>query len=764
MAVGNNRSFKVGDWLIEPDLDRISRGSVAMNIRPQVMELLVYLAERSGQVVGSGKLLDDLWPGKIVTSGSVYNCIAELRHMLASGDDRQTYIETIPKHGYRLVAPVSDLAQDKPDVDQDGPAATSAGRMAVPLFVTILVVALSVGYYALDRYVLDQNPARSIQAQAERSIAVLPFRNLSAVAEDAIFVDGIHDDILMRLAKVSSLEKVISRTSVEQYRDTDESMSQIGQELDVATILEGSVQRAGDRVRINVQLIDVATDRHLWVESYDRQLTAENLFAIQTEISREVVTALQLVLTDEEDERLQVMPTTSFEAYGEFVLGRQEMVRGTTEAFDRAKAHFEKAIELDSNYALAYTGLADALGNYANHVGLISESIAPRQKAVDRALALDPLSGEAYTALGFLKYQDPTFHESTEKYFLKAIELSPNYAKAYRWYSLVLTTSDRDEEALAAIRKAVELDPMDPQLTAHLAIGLDFEESQAVLLKGLERNPRYPLYYYYMAIRLMGQGRIGEAMQWHHAGTRLDPSNKNRQAQECFLYLNLGDDQTAEACYDSVEQDFPAIEIRSGKWSLYDFRSQYRKAVDLREQRVQQIELVYPSFRKENPNFLVGLGRSYLNNHDLEKARSIWQELAPEFFGDQDIVVEPDYYELQKSALVAYTLYVDGELDRANYLFDEALDTMQSMHRTPGSPYQIWEVLIHATRGEKRKAISALREALDMGWRKGWWVLRSPLYDSMREEPEWVDLVNELEADIVHQRQWYEDHKDEPLF
>ena len=658
MAVGNNRSFKVGDWLIEPDLDRISRGSVAMNIRPQVMELLVYLAERSGQVVGSGKLLDDLWPGKIVTSGSVYNCIAELRHMLASGDDRQTYIETIPKHGYRLVAPVSDLAQDKPDVDQGGPAATSAGRMAVPLFVTILVVALSVGYYALDRYVLDQNPARSIQAQADRSIAVLPFRNLSAVAEDAIFVDGIHDDILMRLAKVSSLEKVISRTSVEQYRDTDKSMSQIGQELDVATILEGGVQRAGDRVRINVQLIDAATDRHLWVESYDRQLTAENLFAIQNEISREIVGALQVVLTDEENARLQLMPTTSLEAHAEFVLGHREMAKRTADELFRARAHFEKAIELDSKYALAYIGLADSLALQVVYADLKSaDSLAPREAAIDRALALDPLSGEAYASLGSLRLAEFNDQEA-EEYFLKGIELSPNYATAHQSYARALRRGGRFEEALPHIRKAIELDPMAPILTQNLGSVLwelgRVEEAHAILLKGIERNPEFPRLYGIMALQLLQLGRVGEAANWMRAAARLAPSDFGLRTFECHLYIELGAYQSAQHCYDSVEEAFPERGF-GGRIFLYISHSQYREAAKLIEQLAQRDLTTYAGDGIPGKEHLA---MAYFLSGEVGKARSIWQDLWPELYDYEDGIIEPEIqqgpYKIELWSKVVY--------------------------------------------------------------------------------------------------------------
>lgn len=759
--------FIIGDWTATPSLNRLERNGKTVSIEPRAMAVLVYLADRAGQVISKNDLTAAVWNERVVGDDAVYQRIHRLRTVLEDDPHHARYIETIPKKGYRLIAAVESLEQATDDAKDDS-GDPGRRRIALSTFLgLILIAAVYVGYQSIQtRPVVSPRLSVEGKTQSEPSaysIAVLPFRNRSAESEDALFVDGIHDDIVTHLARLSSLERVISRTSVEQYRDTDKSMSQIGQELGVAIILEGSVQRAGDRVRINVQLIDAATDDHLWVESYDRQLTVENLFAIQTEISREVVTALQLVLTDEEDERLQVMPTTSFEAYGEFVLGRHEMGKGTTEAFDRATAHFEKAIELDSNYALAYAALADALGQYAEAVMVnFDDSIAPRQTAIERALALDPLSGEAYASLGFLKLHKGT-NEEAEKNFLKAIELSPNYPQGYHGYFILLSRKRLYEEALVPGRKAVELDPMDPRLTAQLAIALlqvgRVEESQSILLKGIRRNPEFPLFYHYMSIDLFALGRIGEAMQWKRASIRLDPSKPIYKADECFFYIQLGDDQSAERCFDSVEQTFPAIAVFSRRWHLYDFRHQFQKSVDVLEQVMQQQDPNDPDL-----HYMYRLGRSYLDSGDVGKARSIWQELAPELYGDEAVVVKPDSSELAKTALVAYTLYIDGELDRANYLFDQALDTMQSMHRMRGTGYQTWDVFIHVTRGEKQKAISALRDAINTGWRSPWWKLNFPYYDFMREEPEWIELLTELEADIGRQRQWYENHKDDPLF
>ena len=226
------------------------------------------------------------------------------------------------------------------DVDRSESVTHLTGRKFD--FAIIGLMAVAILYLVLDNYVLDKAPSEiadevaqeSIAAPAEsdKSIAVLPFRNRSAVPEDAYFVDGIHDDILTQLAKLSSLDKVISRTSMEQYRETTKPMPQIGRELGVATILEGGVQRAGDRVRINVQLIDAGADEHLWAETYERQLTVENIFAIQSEIPTAIVEELRATLSVEEREYLAAVPTDNMAALESYFLGKERLEKRTTSA------------------------------------------------------------------------------------------------------------------------------------------------------------------------------------------------------------------------------------------------------------------------------------------------------------------------------------------------------------------------------------------------------------------------------------------------
>ncbi len=647
------------------------------------------------------------------------------------------------------------------EVDRSKSVTAQTGRKLN--FLITVMLAIAVVYFVADKWFLGEEPAtgRPSVAALEKSIAVLPFSNRSAVLEDAHFVDGIHDDILTQLAKLSGIDKVISRTSTEQYRDTEKPMLQIGQELGVATILEGGVQRAGNRVRINMQLISAATDEHLWAETYDRELTVENLFAIQSEITREIVTALHAALTEDDKERLASMPTVSLEAYEQFVLGRQEMARRTAEALAEALAHFEKAIELDSNYALAYVGLADTMALQTDYSGKDSEaSFGPRQATIDKALELDPGSGEAYAALAQLQV-DQGNDDEAEASFLKAIELSPNYATAYHWYANLLGGDDnRREESLQRIRKALSLDPAAPVLVTSLAGRLRLlgrvEEAKATLLDGVKRDPEFPGHYASMANLLQLQGRLGEGAVWLGRAIELNPSDLYTRIFGCFMFVELDDSGAAENCLATLRTDFPQFPeaiLAPVQTTVFVIKGETQTALDYAEEFAAA---------SPDPDLQENLVFSYLLNAEWEKARPALERLVPKFYADGELVISPS--EVYLAVNVAVTLTDgDGWSERAHYLAGQALDTMRSMHRTRGIGYGIMDVPAHAIRGDIPRAIAALREAIDSGWRDQWWVLRTPAYDAVFLGPEWDALIAELEADIAAQRQWYYEHKDDPL-
>lgn len=619
----------------------------------------------------------------------------------------------------------------------------------------IAMMALAIVYLVVDNYVIEDEPAPAVSASIEKSIAVIPFRNRSASKDDAYFVDGIHDDILTQLTKLSAFDKVISRTSTERYRDTELSIPQIGAELGVATILEGGVQRAGNRVRISVQLIGTSDDEHLWAETYEREMTIENVFAIQSEIAREVVVALHGVLTDDEAQQLAQLPTASLAAYEEYWFGRQELEKRTGEALRRAREHFERALELDPDFALAWAGLATVLA-LPGYFGEAPETTYDEaEAAIEKALEIDPLLGEAYAVLGYVKAYRRDL-ATAEKHLQRAIELSPNYATAYLWYASLLQFTGRVDEALGYGSRAIELDPLSPNVrSAQFDVLYEAgrtEEAKAELLEAIRRNPEFANLYQRMADFHYWEGDIGDSLRWLDAVVERNPDAALARSQECGAYLHMLDVASAQDCVEALEADVPgAFPVRV---FLYEIRGEWDEAatyarilLDAGASRGNQIYLL-------DAVFAAG---------DWEYVRD-WLEISnPEYFGESDWSPTSGD-DLLPSIMAATIMYADGEIERANYLFEQLRDGLRALPRfgPDGTPFA--DAWISYVRGDKRATIETLRKPAAEGG-IGWaWRYDAPIWEGMRDEPGWAELVADIKAEMRRQRSWYDAHRDEPLF
>lgn len=619
----------------------------------------------------------------------------------------------------------------------------------------IALMALAIVYLVVANYVIEDDSAPAVSTEIEKSIAVIPFRNRSASEDDAYFVDGIHDDILTQLTKLSAFNKVISRTSTERYRDTELSIPEIGEALGVATILEGGVQRAGNRVRINVQLIDTSDDEHLWAETYDRELNLENLFEIQSEIAREVVVALHGVLSDEEAERIEQKPTTSFAAYEEYSFGRQELAKRTGESLLRAKAHFEKAIELDPEYAQAWVGLATVLALPSYYGEKPETTYGELEKAIDTALAIDPLLGEAYAGLGWLSMHNRNLARAEEN-FLKAIELSPGYASAYHWYSSLLRETGRFEDAIEYSRKAIELDPLSPVLRGGYIGSLHglgrIEESRAEALEGIRRNPEFANFYHIIADVAYQEGNVAEHLRWLRAALEINPKDAGVRSKECGSFLHMLDVDAAERCVEALEADVPGgFPVRL---YVYEARGQWDEAAEYARNLLEE------GSRRSAEYWLV---EAVFTAGDRDYARGWLEESNPEYFGESDWVPESGE-DLRRAQVAASILYADGEVERADYLFDQLDAGWRSIPAIGQDGNPFFRAWVSYVRGQKQMAIELLREAAEEGG-VGWsWRFDAPVWDGMKGEPGWAELVDDIHAEMRRQREWYEAHKDEPLF
>jgi len=401
------------------------------------------------------------------------------------------------------------------------PAAHSSQRAWI--YVVIVSGAISVGIFFLGRYT-NSKSGEEAELPA-KSIAVLPFENLSGNPENAYFTDGIQEEILTRLAKIADL-KVISRTSTARYKSSPANLRQIAKQLGVANILEGTVQKAADQVRVNVQLIKAETDAHLWAETYDRKLT--DIFGVESDIAKTIADTLQAKLTGSEKNAIAAQPTENTEAHEFYLKGRYFWNKRTGPDLRKAIDYFKQAIDKDPKYALAYAGLADSytlLSAYG--AGSPQESFPSAKTAAQKALELDDTLAEAHTSLGqILLFYDLDLAGSTKE-FERAIALNPNYATAHHWYGVGPAMSLGEfDRAIAELRRAQQLDPLSLIINADLGVAFAtarrYDEAIAQLRKTIEMDPRFYYAHWNLGVALELKGELREALAEYKKAAELD--------------------------------------------------------------------------------------------------------------------------------------------------------------------------------------------------------------------------------------------------
>ncbi len=324
----------------------------------------------------------------------------------------------------------------------------------------------------------------------KRRLAVLPFANISPDPNDEYFADGMTEEIITSLSGVKELT-VIARTSVMKYRASPKGISEIGRELNAGTLIEGSVRKAGNRVRITAQLIDARTEGHVWAQNYDRQL--DDIFAVQSEIAERVAKELRIQLLDSEKRRLEKKPTTSTEAYTLYLKGRFQLNKRSKESMERALEYFRLAVDSDPQYALAHVGISDWYSLYSSF-GYIEPAVAHKKakEAAMKAIELDDALSEAHLSLAFITVPDWDWTMSEQEY-RRALELNPSDATAHRWYAHFLFYQGRNQEAMEELDRALQLDPKSALVSLNIAEGLflmrEYDQSIKQYLRTLETEP-----------------------------------------------------------------------------------------------------------------------------------------------------------------------------------------------------------------------------------------------------------------------------------
>ena len=448
-AASTNNNFQLGNLDVNPARNTIERAGESYALEPRVMDVLCVLASRAGEVVTRETLIELVWQVEHGADESVTRVISILRKIIRDAGESEEYIATIPKRGYRLLQPVvyaAPMNQTGVKTKGDnGPRWRGRHLVILGLIGATLIALLSVW----------KSNGSNKTAAPERSIAVLPFVSMSVEQSDELFADGLSEELLNSLAQIDDI-KVAARTSSFGYKDKSTSVKEIGRDLEVAYVLEGSIRRADERMRITAQLIAVKDGYHLWSETYDRKL--EDIFAVQDDIAKHVVTALSLELSKTSNQLLFDAGTNNPQAFRFYLEGRRYLNRRGL-GLSQAIANFESAIELDPNYARAYAGLATA--HVVSHIYLDVPKEIARTRAqlfARKATNLDAKLSEPFAVLGVIEADQNNWKEAVEFYELGEA-LDPDNVVVLQWFAEVLTYIGYLDRAEEKILRAIEIEP-----------------------------------------------------------------------------------------------------------------------------------------------------------------------------------------------------------------------------------------------------------------------------------------------------------------
>jgi TolB-like protein/DNA-binding winged helix-turn-helix (wHTH) protein/tetratricopeptide (TPR) repeat protein len=485
----SSKIYTFGAFRIDLDQRRLFRAGDSVPLTPKAFDTLAVLVERQGRIVEKAELLKLVWPDAFVEENNLTQNISALRK--AFGD--QGYIETIPRRGYRFMIAVEAVSASDalPPVQTERVA---AGRRFPGTWVGAVLAAAVVGglgFFVVNRIGNDRHRANHVD-----SLVVLPFVNLTANLEDEYFSDGLTEEVTNAAAHLDGL-RVVARTTAYQFKGKARDIRSIAKQLQVTTVLEGSVRRQEKKLRVTVQLNDAETGYHMWSQTYDRDLG--DMWAIQEDISNEVARTIR----PDGPTVHAVTGSHDREAYNLYLLGRFHRTQPDQASVRRAIAFFEQAVEKDPGYAAAYAGLAEsyvklAQGNFVAPV----EAWAAAQKVVDKALSLDNRLSEAHTTQAIIHLLMDRNWKAAEAEFRRAIALNPNDAAAHHWFSHYFTVMGRVSESLAESRKALMLSPLDIQISSHLISNYvrarDFPRAINAGLQTLELDSHSQLAYLFL--------------------------------------------------------------------------------------------------------------------------------------------------------------------------------------------------------------------------------------------------------------------------
>lgn len=557
-------AYEFGEFVLSPDERLLLRRSEPVPLTPKAFDTLVALVERRDRVAEKAELMLHLWPDHVVEEANLTQQIFTLRKALGDSPEGNLYIRTIPRHGYRfvaevrLVSPPGAAAQPPP-----APQAPVRGRVSRR---TLLLAAAAVAVSAGATYVLS---SRSAPTARERvMLAVLPFENLGGSEDDEYLADGLTEEILTLLGRLSPERLgVIARTSVVRYKKQPRTVREIARELQVDYVLEGSLRQVGGRLRVTAQLIEVEAQTHTWAQAYERDLS--EAFRVEVEIAQAIAQQLSIQLLPG---ALVPLEPASREAHVAYLKGLYFWNKRDAAGLQRATELFREAIDLDPTYARAHAGLAATYASLATSADALaaSEARALAEAGARRALELDPRLPEGHAALAAVRCRFDRNWAECERELNRALELDPNYATGHHWLGELLVERGRFGPGQAELRKAHELDPLSPAIHTNLGVAYMYDgawdDALACFRQALEIDPRFLLAHRVRGLTLLRSGSVEEGLASLRKARELDPRSAHAAADLGYALARAGRPDEARA----VLRELEAL-ARERRVSAYDF-------------------------------------------------------------------------------------------------------------------------------------------------------------------------------------------------
>jgi TolB-like protein/DNA-binding winged helix-turn-helix (wHTH) protein/Flp pilus assembly protein TadD len=516
--------LRFGIFEADVQTGELTKQGKRIRLQEQPFQLLVMLLEKPGEVVTREALRSRLWPQTIVDFDHGLNkAISKVREALGDSSEHPRYVETVARRGYRFLADVAVIRDGLVETGADGPtyvgpsffspSLTTAHQKGRPRNARML---FGLGLVLLVASFVSWAFYQRTHSSAIRSLAVLPLENLSGDPSQDYFADGMTDELITRLAQISAL-RVISRTSAMTYKNIRKPLAVIARELNVDAVVEGSVSRSGERVRVTAQLIDARNDKHIWAESYDEDIRDTLLF--QSRATRTIAEQVRTTLNPQEQAALARSKTVNPEAYEAYLKGRYFWNKRSGDGLRTAIAYFSRAIEIDPAYAEAYSGLADSYavsGDWKYGVLPPQDAFTKAKAAAAKALALDDTLGEAHASLAFVLDLYGWDWAAAETEYKQAIKLNPGYATAHQWYSWHLFMVGRNNEAMFELKRAESLDPLSLIINADIADALcvahRYDEAVEQSEKILKMDSNFAIGHYELGQALAQKHMYDEAI------------------------------------------------------------------------------------------------------------------------------------------------------------------------------------------------------------------------------------------------------------